>query len=746
MKQLTCEMCGSNDLLKQDGVFVCQTCGTKYSVEEAKKMMVEGTVEVAGTVKVDNTASIENYLKIAKTAYSSQNQAEAENYANKVIEIAPDNYEAWLIKGKAAGWQSTLANPRFPECVSAFSAALSNTPDDQRDTVIEEIKEEITNISCALISLRAERFIKWPDAEESTGFISDITTILKTVTAFLVKGISISISDIMSPAAEMINKSVINAYKSTIYPDYKSKEYPYPNDRDFSKYIERLDYCIQLVEQSIKLCDDDSESDIQRYKNLIDLQEYAINACSYDWQHPTARLDSSNASYWRKQGYDVDIYNNRIYFVKSVLTDSAKSHRRSKISEYKSKISAIESEIDRKIKAEKKKKLDEFWSKHSEEHKALTQELKKANKKRDELTKAQKGYSKVKLLDKHIAEITVILEEDRNPTSQLKKSEKDFIKNCELFWNNLSSNDGYDAYLNKYPILKKAESLEETRRSLENRVKNIEYESGTVMPTGALVTLTLLSIFIFVCGIMLSLENDSLLVLGILLITIAFVLFCVIFVQIKKLNDISKIKKGLNNEVCEYNATIDIMLAVPKFTEQLSNDVSIKIPQKLQVNSRIHQATSQANNEKRAKVRKKVLVITGIAILAITAICIGLNFAKSRSQEKLREELSGQIIMRYEDDDSWSSKYGNYDYRYYTRFNDDGTVSFASDSKWTWDDEDEWKDPSEIYFYDSETYPYSIEGWYSKAVIVVKVNGGKQEKRYRLYKDDNGEYRMTSRH
>ena len=41
MKQLTCEMCGSTDLMKQDGVFVCQSCGTKYSVEEAKKMMVD---------------------------------------------------------------------------------------------------------------------------------------------------------------------------------------------------------------------------------------------------------------------------------------------------------------------------------------------------------------------------------------------------------------------------------------------------------------------------------------------------------------------------------------------------------------------------------------------------------------------------------------------------------------------------------------------------------------------------------
>jgi ribosomal protein L37AE/L43A len=48
MKKLVCEMCGGSDLIKQDGVFACQHCGAKYSVEEAKKMMVEGTVAVTG--------------------------------------------------------------------------------------------------------------------------------------------------------------------------------------------------------------------------------------------------------------------------------------------------------------------------------------------------------------------------------------------------------------------------------------------------------------------------------------------------------------------------------------------------------------------------------------------------------------------------------------------------------------------------------------------------------------------------
>lgn len=54
MKQLICEMCGSVDLIKQDGVFVCQTCGCKYSVEEARKMMIEGTVSIDGVVKTKN--------------------------------------------------------------------------------------------------------------------------------------------------------------------------------------------------------------------------------------------------------------------------------------------------------------------------------------------------------------------------------------------------------------------------------------------------------------------------------------------------------------------------------------------------------------------------------------------------------------------------------------------------------------------------------------------------------------------
>ena len=94
MKQITCEMCGSTELVKQDGFFVCQICGIKYSVEEAKKMMIEGTVDVQGTVKVDNTTNIESYLANARRSLQKEDWDEVEKYYNLVEQYSPNNIEA----------------------------------------------------------------------------------------------------------------------------------------------------------------------------------------------------------------------------------------------------------------------------------------------------------------------------------------------------------------------------------------------------------------------------------------------------------------------------------------------------------------------------------------------------------------------------------------------------------------------------------------------------------------------------
>ena len=69
MKQLICEMCGSNEIVKEDGFFVCQFCRCKYTLEEAKKIIMD----VSGTtVRIDNTENIKNSLESARRAYQIQ--------------------------------------------------------------------------------------------------------------------------------------------------------------------------------------------------------------------------------------------------------------------------------------------------------------------------------------------------------------------------------------------------------------------------------------------------------------------------------------------------------------------------------------------------------------------------------------------------------------------------------------------------------------------------------------------------
>ena len=53
MKQLICEICGGNEIVKEKGVFVCRSCGGEYCLEEVKKLVKEAECP-AETPETDN--------------------------------------------------------------------------------------------------------------------------------------------------------------------------------------------------------------------------------------------------------------------------------------------------------------------------------------------------------------------------------------------------------------------------------------------------------------------------------------------------------------------------------------------------------------------------------------------------------------------------------------------------------------------------------------------------------------------
>ena len=173
MKQLTCEMCGSTDLLKQEGVFVCQTCGCKYSVEEAKRMMIEGTVDVQGTVKIDNSPFVEKYLANARRALQKDDWEEVEKYYNMVEQNITNNMEAVFFSayGKA---MLSLSDKEFYKRQQKFDVLIKSISviNDYFEETTEKKEKVLRQISDAIEKMYKTNFVYNNQSANATGGIN----------------------------------------------------------------------------------------------------------------------------------------------------------------------------------------------------------------------------------------------------------------------------------------------------------------------------------------------------------------------------------------------------------------------------------------------------------------------------------------------------------------------------------------------------------------------------------------------
>lgn len=154
MKALVCEMCGSQDLVKQDGMYVCQNCGTKYAPEEAKKLMVE----VSGSVKVDNTEKLKNYYQLAHRAKENNNADDALKYYDLIRQEDPDSWEANFypvyyrtMQCKIA--EIALAAAQVSNCEKTVFTLIKEKVEDK-----EEQEKAMTEVVMKLITVSAMLF------------------------------------------------------------------------------------------------------------------------------------------------------------------------------------------------------------------------------------------------------------------------------------------------------------------------------------------------------------------------------------------------------------------------------------------------------------------------------------------------------------------------------------------------------------------------------------------------------------
>lgn len=304
MKALVCEMCNSNDVVKQEGYFVCQNCGTKYSVEEARKIMLEGPVVI------DETAKVDNYYKLAESAIGAGNNNEAEDYCNKILEIDPNYYKAWFIKGKAVGWQSTLAKLKIDESVTYFNNALNCAPDEEKIQIKSAILVEFVQLSSKLCILATNHFREYVTKESADMMVNKIIPMLIKCLAFedsIINEIDSEgvlkdkIQENKTGIADTLYAAGNDAYATCFNKYSKSGLY----QSNLEEYKEKCDIIKEVFQAAIAFCSviDNSEIIVEIYKSLISMYEYFLTAWYKNYDGGISYL--SNA---QKEAIRSDIY------------------------------------------------------------------------------------------------------------------------------------------------------------------------------------------------------------------------------------------------------------------------------------------------------------------------------------------------------------------------------------------------------------------------------------------------------
>ena len=153
MKAIVCEMCDGNDFVKEDGLYVCQNCGTKYTAEDAQKMMVD----ISGSsVKVDETEKIARYRKLAREARAMGNIQKAGEYYNQLVVLCPDDWEpvffsVYCASASCVLAQLSVAANNVGKAAQLATAKVKNSPANERTDAYNQIVKHVLLLRDAFV-------------------------------------------------------------------------------------------------------------------------------------------------------------------------------------------------------------------------------------------------------------------------------------------------------------------------------------------------------------------------------------------------------------------------------------------------------------------------------------------------------------------------------------------------------------------------------------------------------------------
>ena len=465
MKKIVCELCGESDFIKEGEFFVCQVCGAKYTVAEARKLFVD--VDAAGatssspktstpsqtvqapiaqkehdeeefanenpvlapkavptTVRrvvvqqrtpsndpsavkriVSNVSSaqpqrvvvkkpvvkrvvvkraatpvaaveepeqivkaapvqkpvapeipkmvgeksqmIQNLFILAQTAYDSENFVDAEQYANRIIEIDASNSDAWLMKGNCAG-KNQMGNFRLVESINCWNTCLANATKEEYEDYAFTVRTNCMDIAIDYIIKNIQDFKKNP-SDETFNLIKEKVDYVDPIMRKANQTFGVDIITYEDRLASNIAAIVNEVSKNATTKFGKRKEQQ--TDAALQQFKETQDQCIIVWDYLIDLAKRHGTV-TAILKNLVKMHETIIRAVSY--RQSGSKLKES-----------------------TVCSMSEKNIRLEKIQKAKLKLDSKFVDIRKRDRVEQKIKNEKYWEEHQEEKQQLLDERSK---------------------------------------------------------------------------------------------------------------------------------------------------------------------------------------------------------------------------------------------------------------------------------------------------------------------------------------------------------------------------------
>jgi hypothetical protein len=264
-------------------------------------------------------------MGMAKTAELAGNNAEAMNYFNRVLEADPTNSEAWIGKGKAAGWQTTLSNIRVSEMLVAFNHAIATANSETKDSTLQSVTHEANHLIVTIYKMARDHMLEYVSLQNSwpiyVGQMGQMVDALATVNEW-------------NPADRTTLENIVHLCKDNIegvsYRDQFNNNAP--NAWTLSPEYEAL-LKLKLEDATAKLraVDPDYAPPAIEKKKADDC--FVITATMGDPSHPDVRFLQAFRDEWlRERGWGASLITLYYRNGPSVAAFIAKSDTRRKVS------------------------------------------------------------------------------------------------------------------------------------------------------------------------------------------------------------------------------------------------------------------------------------------------------------------------------------------------------------------------------------------------------------------------------